>query len=107
MRRERAHGASCTGEIARDRAEIGASSYGELAQRRLRGDGRLALGEKDAAPLVHETPFSPLCELTCALRLPLAESEQLVVMPATWGAAQCGPFELAAYGDRPFELVEI
>ena len=72
-----------------------------------RGDGRLALGEKDAAPLVHETPFSPLCELTCALRLPLAESEQLVVMPATWGAAQCGPFELAAYGDRPFELVEI
>ena len=42
-----------------------------------------------------------------ALRLPLAESEQLVVMPATWGAAQCGPFELAAYGDRPFELVEI
>ena len=72
-----------------------------------RGDGRLALGEKDAAPLVHETPFSPLCELTCALRLPLAASEQLVVMPATWGAAQCGPFELAAYGDRPFELVEI
>ena len=37
----------------------------------------------------------------------LSTSEQLVVMPATWGAAQCGPFELAAYGDRPFELVEI
>ena len=94
-----------------------------LGRQRAGGDGvgdgggpryaRLQLGRvpgpsKAEAPLLHETPFAPGHEVTATLRVPRpAPGSHLVLMPATFGAGQIGPFDLLVHADSPFELLEL
>ena len=70
---------------------------------------RLRLGpSKAGAPLLHETPFAPGHEVTATLRVQRpAPGAHLVLMPATFGPGQFGPFDLLVHADRPFELHEL
>ena len=70
--------------------------------------GRVPGPSKAEAPLLHETPFAHGHEVTATLRLPRpAPGAHLVLMPATFGAGQSGPFDLLVHADSPFELLEL
>ena len=70
--------------------------------------GRVPGPSKAEAPLLHETPFAPGHEVTATLRVPRpAPGSHLVLMPATFGAGQIGPFDLLVHADSPFELLEL
>ena len=70
--------------------------------------GRVPGTSKAEAPLLHETPFAHGHEVTATLRVPRpASGAHLVLMPATFGAGQAGPFELLVHADCPFELLEL
>tara|TARA_B100000768_G_scaffold153894_1_gene150325 strand:+ start:59 stop:655 length:597 start_codon:yes stop_codon:yes gene_type:complete len=70
--------------------------------------GRVPGPSKAEAPLLHETPFAHGHEVTATLRLPRpASGAHLVLMPATFGAGQSGPFDLLVHADCPFELIEL
>ena len=75
-----------------------------------RADARLQLAgtPKEQTPLLHESCFAPGHAVECTLRLPrLPPGGQLVLMPATFGAAQFGTFSLLVHADRPFTLHEL
>ena len=72
--------------------------------RRVRLDSRL---DGPGAPqLLHESCFSPSCELSCTLRLRLDPGARLLLVPSTFGPSQLGPFRIAIHSDRPVAMRE-
>ena len=70
---------------------------------------RLRLRSKASAPLVHESCFAPSLEVGCTLdvRLVAHEPTTLVLMPATYGAGQAGPFALQLASDARLSWQEL
>ena len=59
-----------------------------------------------APQLLHETCFSPSCELSCTLRLRLEPGVRLLLVPTTFGPSQFGPFHIAVHSDRAIAMEE-
>jgi len=67
-------------------------------------DGRT--DQPDAPWLIHETCYTPSCELRCTLKLRLDLAHRLLLVPATFGPAQFGPFHIAVHSDRALAMEE-
>ena len=69
---------------------------------------KLPLRSKADLDIVHESCFSPTLEADCTLELILrAEPTSLVLVPATYGPGQMGPFSIELACDVPLEWLAL
>ena len=73
------------------------------------GGQKLKLSDKARATgaMVHESCFAPTLEVSCTVQLGAPEPTTLVLVPATYGPGQQGPFEVALACDEPLSWVQL
>lgn len=64
------------------------------------------LDETSGLQVVHETCFSPSCEISCTLELQLASAARLLLVPTTFEPGQLGPFLITVHSTHPITLAE-
>ena len=57
--------------------------------------------------ILHESCFAPTLEVSCTIQLCAQTPTTLVLVPATFGAAQQGPFEVALASEEPLSWREL
>ena len=62
---------------------------------------RLPLASKGDADVVFESCFAPTLEATCTLRVDASRATDFVLVPATYGGRQFGPFTIELVCDEP------
>ena len=69
---------------------------------------RLGLKNKSSLDIVHESCFAPTLEASCTLTVPASvTSTTLVLIPATYGAGQAGPFTVELACDSNVHIEEL
>jgi hypothetical protein len=68
---------------------------------------KLPLRKKANAKVVHETCFAPTLEATCTIHLSAGRTTTFVLIPATYGPGQSGPFSIEAASDAPLQWAEL
>lgn len=71
------------------------------------GHGARRVLRAEEVSILYASCFSPACEVTCCLQLDPQQGDDLVLMPTTFGPAECGAFSLVVHSNRPLALTEL